>query len=157
MSGYNLGVRTRMGIRDIADDSDTASFIRPRRPLDYQIRRAREALVHLILFACAFISIFTTLAIVFVLFEESIRFFADVSIIDFLTDRQWTPSFKPQHFGILPLMGGARVVGAAAAPARGRLPPRHPHRGVRPQGGGPRRALRDNRLLHPGRLPRHRR
>src|SRR3990172_6057689 len=84
MSGYNLQVRARMGIRDIADDSDTASSIRPRRPLDYQIRRAREALVHFILFTCAFISIFTTLAIVFVLFEESIRFFADVSIIDFL-------------------------------------------------------------------------
>jgi len=104
-----------MGIRDIADDSDTASSIRPRRPLDYQIRRAREALVHFILFACAFISIFTTLAIVFVLFEESIRFFADVSIVDFLTDRQWTPSFKPQHFGIAPLMVGTLLVAAGAA------------------------------------------
>src|SRR3972149_5062974 len=115
MSGYNLGVRTRMGIRDIADDSDTVSSIRPRRPLDYQMRRAREALVHFILFACAFISIFTTLAIVFVLFEESIRFFADVSLVDFLTDRQWTPSFKPQHFAIAPLMVGTLLVAGGAA------------------------------------------
>jgi phosphate transport system permease protein len=104
-----------MGIRDIADDSDTASSIRPRRPLDYQLRRAREALVHFILFACAFISIFTTLAIIFVLFEETIRFFAGVSIVDFLTDRQWTPSFKPQHFGIAPLMVGTLLVAAGAA------------------------------------------
>ena len=104
-----------MGIRDTADGSDSASFIRQKRPLDYQMRRAREALVHAILFACAFISIFTTLAIVFVLFEESIRFFADVSIADFLTDDQWTPSFKPQHFGILPLMAGTLLVAAGAA------------------------------------------
>src|SRR3989304_5486197 len=43
MSGYNLGVRTRMGIRDIADDSDAVSSIRPRRPLDYQLRRGPGA------------------------------------------------------------------------------------------------------------------
>src|SRR3989304_7642420 len=116
MSGYNLRVRTRMGIRNVADDSDAVSFIRPRRPLDYRMRRAREALVHFILFACAFISIFTTLAIVFVLFEESIRFFADVSLVDFLTDRQWTPSFTPQHFGIAPLMAGTLLGAPGAAP-----------------------------------------
>src|SRR3989304_5989107 len=40
------------------------------------------------------------------LFFETFEFFKEVSIIEFLTDTQWTPLFAEKHFGILPLFAG---------------------------------------------------
>ncbi|OGX10625.1 MAG: phosphate ABC transporter permease subunit PstC [Omnitrophica WOR_2 bacterium GWA2_53_43] len=58
---------------------------------------------------CSLLSVFTTAAIIYVLLSESIGFFKHVSIIDFLTDTQWTPMFTNKHFGILPLLCGTLV------------------------------------------------
>lgn len=91
------------------------SRIRPRRPLEVRLRRGREAVIHGLLFFCAFVSVFTTAAIIATLLEETVGFFGEVSIIDFVTGAQWTPLFKPQHFGILPLVGGTLVVAIGAA------------------------------------------
>jgi phosphate transport system permease protein len=67
-------------------------------------REAKERIIKFFLTACAYLSIFTTVGIVVVLFEETIRFFLDVSILEFLTSTQWAP---PQgEFGILPLVYG---------------------------------------------------
>ena len=33
-------------------------------------------------------------------------FFKEVSILEFLTDKQWTPLFARKHFGIMPLISG---------------------------------------------------
>jgi phosphate transport system permease protein len=54
--------------------------------------------------ACAYLSIFTTLGIVVVLFEETVRFFLDVSIVEFLTSTRWVPN--QGDFGVLPLVYG---------------------------------------------------
>lgn len=54
----------------------------------------------------ALVTIFTTLGIIWVLFSESWSFFKDVSLIDFLTDTEWTPLFTNKHYGILPLLSG---------------------------------------------------
>jgi phosphate transport system permease protein len=40
------------------------------------------------------------------LLSETVSFFREVSIIDFITDTQWTPLFADKHFGILPLITG---------------------------------------------------
>ena len=37
---------------------------------------------------------------------DTVKFFGEVSIVDFLTDTQWTPLFSDKHFGILPLLSG---------------------------------------------------
>ncbi|HNT80294.1 MAG TPA: phosphate ABC transporter permease subunit PstC, partial [Bacteroidia bacterium] len=66
----------------------------------------KEKLIEILLFLCAMLSVFTTLGIVYTLIFESINFFAEVSIIDFLTDTQWTPLFTDKHYGILPLLSG---------------------------------------------------
>ncbi len=66
----------------------------------------KEKIIEKILQTSAFISIFTTLGILYVLLSESIGFFKEVSIIEFLTDTQWTPLFTEKHFGILPLLSG---------------------------------------------------
>lgn len=80
-----------------------------------RLRRVGEGVIHGILFFCAGVSILTTVAIIFVLFEETFGFFREVSIIDFATGTKWTPSFEPQHFGILPLLAGTLLVALGAA------------------------------------------
>ncbi len=52
------------------------------------------------------LTIIVTLGIIWVLFSESINFFKEVSIFDFLTDTEWTPLFTQKHYGILPLLSG---------------------------------------------------
>ncbi|MCG8651690.1 MAG: phosphate ABC transporter permease subunit PstC, partial [Pirellulales bacterium] len=79
------------------------------------LRRMTERVVHALLFCCAGVSVFTTISIVVVLLFESIQFFFDVSVIDFLTDTKWTPLIKPQHFGILPLLCGTLLVALGSA------------------------------------------
>lgn len=55
---------------------------------------------------CSFVTILTTIGIIIVLLLDTVRFFSDVSVLDFLTDTQWTPLFSEKHFGILPLLSG---------------------------------------------------
>jgi len=57
-----------------------------------------------LLFLCAGLSVFVTTAIVVILVSESWDFFAQVSIIDFLTGTMWTPVFANPQFGVLPLL-----------------------------------------------------
>lgn len=72
-------------------------------------RHIGERLIEAVLFAAAAVSIFVTLAIVFILVRESVEFFRQVSIVDFLTDTQWTPLFDDAHFGIMVLLSGTAV------------------------------------------------
>jgi phosphate transport system permease protein len=69
-------------------------------------RQIRERLIEALLFFAALISVFTTVAIVYVLVKESVVFFEQVPLRDFLTDRQWTPLFDDAHFGIVVLLSG---------------------------------------------------
>lgn len=66
----------------------------------------KEKLIEIIMICCSFVTVFTTIGIVLLLTLESIKFFSEVSIADFLTDTQWTPLFSEKHFGILPLLSG---------------------------------------------------
>ena len=73
------------------------------------MRNWKERLIEAVLLGAAAVSVLTTLGIVYVLVSESISFFASVSIIDFLTDTQWTPLFDDAHFGIMVLISGTLV------------------------------------------------
>lgn len=103
-----------MGVRDL-EAAGPLSRIRRRSPVEARLRRWREAVIQGLLFFCAFVSVFTTAAIIVTLLTETVGFFQDVSLIDFLTDTQWTPLFQPQHFGILPLLAGTLLVALGAA------------------------------------------
>lgn len=72
-------------------------------------RHVGERLIEAVLFLAAAVSIFVTLAIVFILVRESVAFFQHVPLIDFLTDTQWTPLFDDAHFGIMVLLSGTAV------------------------------------------------
>ncbi len=71
-----------------------------------QVRKLKERLIEGALLLSALFSIFVTAGIIAVLFFETFEFFKEVSIIEFLTDTQWTPLFAEKHFGILPLFAG---------------------------------------------------
>jgi len=66
----------------------------------------KEKIIESILFFCAAICVFTTVGIIIILGIQTVQFFSEVSIVDFLTDTQWTPLFADKHFGILPLITG---------------------------------------------------
>ena len=70
------------------------------------MRKYKEKLIEFFLKLTALVTILTTIGIIWVLLSESISFFKDVSILEFLTDKQWTPLFARKHFGIMPLISG---------------------------------------------------
>ena len=69
-------------------------------------RERKDKLIEAVLLLAACVSVFTTLAIVYILVKESVLFFTHVPLWDFLTDRQWTPLFDDAHFGIVVLLSG---------------------------------------------------
>ena len=79
------------------------------------LRPVYEGLVHFSLFICASISVLVTVGIVIILLYESVKFFYDVPVLEFLTGTEWTPLLKPQHFGILPLLCGTMLVAGGSA------------------------------------------
>ena len=91
------------------------SRVKRARPAEARLRRGREAVIKAVLFLCAFISVVTTLAIIFMLLRETVAFFRQVSVIEFLTGTKWTPLFTPSHFGVLPLLCGTLLVAIGGA------------------------------------------
>ncbi len=77
-------------------------------------RNIKERIIEFILLLAALSAVATTLSIVGVLLYESLSFFKTVSIVDFLTDTQWTPLFEDAHYGILPLVSGTLTTSAVA-------------------------------------------
>src|SRR5687768_4257026 len=86
-----------------------SAALAPRRA-----RVARERLIEALLFLAALVSVFTTVGIVYILVKESVVFFEQVPLRDFLTDRQWTPLFDDAHFGIVVLLSGTLTSSAVA-------------------------------------------
>jgi phosphate transport system permease protein len=88
---------------------------RPELRLRADRRRYGEDAVKVVLGLCAFVSVGTTVGIVLALFLPAFEFFGDVSVVDFLTGREWAPLFEPASFGVLPLVGGTLLVTGIAA------------------------------------------
>lgn len=70
------------------------------------MHKIKEYVIEQSLLTSALITIAITIGIIGVLGFEAVRFFSEVSIIEFFTDTQWTPLFTDKHYGILPLLSG---------------------------------------------------
>jgi phosphate transport system permease protein len=70
--------------------------------------------IEFFLFLAAVSSIAITLGIVGILLYESEQFFRHVSLLDFLTDTQWTVLFAEPRYGIMPLVSGTLVTSITA-------------------------------------------
>lgn len=66
------------------------------------------------LLLAALVSIFVTVGIISILVGESIPFFKNVPIKEFLTSKEWMPLFSDPHYGILPLLAGTAVTTSVA-------------------------------------------
>jgi len=67
--------------------------------------------------AFLFTSLISTVALVVIfltLTTESISFFTNVSVIEFLTGTKWTALFAEKHFGVLPLLNATLITSAIA-------------------------------------------
>jgi phosphate transport system permease protein len=73
-----------------------------------------EGAIRAVLAACSALSILTTAGIIGVLAFETLAFFQEVSLWNFLTDTQWTPLFAEKHFGILVLASATFLTTAIA-------------------------------------------
>jgi phosphate transport system permease protein len=69
-------------------------------------RKRKDKIVETMLLLAACVSVFTTLAIVYILVKESLVFFRNVPFSTFVSDSQWTPLFDDAHFGIRVLLAG---------------------------------------------------
>jgi len=78
------------------------------------IAHVKEKAIESLLLFAALTSVAITVGIVGILVYESTSFFLQVSLWEFLTDRQWTPLFSEPHYGILPLVSGTLVTTAVA-------------------------------------------
>lgn len=65
-----------------------------------------ESLMEGLLFMAAVAAIAIVVGIVYVVVSESTKFFAQVSVIEFLTSTTWTPLFDNPQYGIAPLLTG---------------------------------------------------
>jgi phosphate transport system permease protein len=92
---------------------------RPEAPsLRAARRRWGETLIKGFLLLAALISLLTTFGIVYALLEETIVFFGQVGLHDFLFGTKWTPLFSDPSFGVLPLVVGTfatTLIGLAVA------------------------------------------
>ena len=77
-------------------------------------RKSKERWIEKLLFTAAGITILTTIGIVSVLLFEGLDFFQQVSVWEFLTDKEWTPLFTNKHFGIMPLLAGTLLTSVIA-------------------------------------------
>jgi len=90
-----------------------------RPPLDLSGKRNRafsEQLIKWLLAACALFTLLTTLGIVVILLYESLEFFGEVPVQDFLFGNEWTALFPAQaSFGVLPLVRGTVIIALISA------------------------------------------
>jgi len=85
-------------------------------------RHRVEATVHGFLLACACIAIFTTIGIVLSVLFESLRFFSQISFVDFVTGLKWSPQTAIRadqvgstgSFGAIPLFTGTLLISLIA-------------------------------------------
>ena len=73
-------------------------------------RRWQEDGIKGVLFLCAFLSVAVTVGIILVLSTETVLFFKEVRVWDFLFGKVWAPLLAPRQFGVLPLLAGSFLI-----------------------------------------------
>ena len=83
----------------------------PRTPaLGVARRRYGEDAIKVGLLLAALISVATTIGIVLSLAGETIVFFQEVGVVEFLTGTEWAPLFGDPAYGVLPLISGTLLI-----------------------------------------------
>jgi phosphate transport system permease protein len=86
------------------------------RPRSRRWRDGGESIVKVVLAGCAGFSVLITALIIGILAYEAVRFFMDVSVVEFLTGTKWSPLLgEEKRFGVWPLVAGTLLVTLVAA------------------------------------------
>ncbi|MDF2644345.1 MAG: phosphate transporter permease [Paenibacillus sp.] len=106
-----MKTKTKTNINSTLDQEQNkiTSFKKKKKML------SSDVLIPKILAFFAGISVLTTVGIVFVLVFESIGFFREIPIWDFISGTKWTPLFSDPEFGVLPLITGTLLVTVIAS------------------------------------------
>jgi phosphate transport system permease protein len=83
---------------------DRASPLSPQALGFKRARQLKEGAIAAVMFLAAAVGALTTAGIILALFGETVAFFREVSIVEFVTETQWTPLFSVKKFGIWPLV-----------------------------------------------------
>jgi len=78
------------------------------------LRRRGERAIESALFLCAAGSVLVTAGIIAVLVVETVAFFREVRVTEFLFGTVWTPAFLHKEFGVLPLVAGTLMTSSIA-------------------------------------------
>jgi phosphate transport system permease protein len=82
---------------------------------DGSFQDVRESIYHVVFFACAAVSVATTVGILLALVFPAVEFFGEVSAEGFFLTTKFSPKIEPVAFGVLPLVFGTLLVTAGAA------------------------------------------
>ena len=75
-----------------------------------RLQSYKETFIKGLLATCAYISILTTIGIVFILVYEASKFFREISVFRFLTSTSWSANFSEPEFGIIVLLNATLVI-----------------------------------------------
>ena len=79
------------------------------------INNIKEWFVESLFALCSYLSILTTILIIYILVSESYNFFKIVSFSEFLFGTRWEPLLEPKSFGVLPLLFGTLMIVVGSA------------------------------------------
>ncbi|HEY9761103.1 MAG TPA: phosphate ABC transporter permease subunit PstC [Trichocoleus sp.] len=94
----------------VSEPTDPNNLWQPNRQLSKNVER----LVKVVFALFALVSVATTVGIVLTLVFETFEFFQEVSLWQFLTDREWTPLFAQKKFGIFVLISATLITSVIA-------------------------------------------
>ncbi|MCS7125831.1 MAG: phosphate ABC transporter permease subunit PstC [Aigarchaeota archaeon] len=77
-------------------------------------RRRINKFFYFLFFSATLVSTISLIVIFVTLSYESLNFFTQVSIIEFLTHTKWTALFAEKHFGVLPLLNATLITSLIA-------------------------------------------
>jgi phosphate transport system permease protein len=81
---------------------------------DFRARTMFESIVDMVLIACSAVAVLATAGIVFSVLFEALRFFSEISVLQFLFGTHWAPTSTPPSFGFIPLLLGTLLITAIA-------------------------------------------
>ncbi|MEF8774450.1 MAG: phosphate ABC transporter permease subunit PstC [Halobacteriales archaeon] len=90
------------------------------KPEDDHFRREglavrKERLYGLMLAGSAVLTLVVTLGIILSLLGQTLVFFSEVSVVEFLTGTEWSPRIGEPSYGVLPLLSGTLIVTVVSA------------------------------------------
>ncbi len=120
--GFQRISRLALGVLMLVVALISTTLVYSRIRPEMRARNHVERILQIILICCSTLAIFTTIGIVLSVLFESIRFFQQVPIMDFLFGLKWSPqmALRPDQtgssgsFGAVPVLAGTFLISAIA-------------------------------------------